>query len=302
MTGKVIAVANMKGGVGKTTTVIGLAEALAAGGASVLVVDLDAQASASFFMVGDERLRDLIQSRRTISSYLQESFVEGDKVPLAGFVEAKASEVSHAGQTLRIGLLASSPYLRDVERDMIVELARRDRKAEHIEGPVTKRLTKQLGKIAADVDYVLIDCAPGISVFTEVAIRLADLVIVPTIPDLISTLGLEAFCQSLWHGPIAQLSDLPAPKGLPHVLATKVQGTRVARENLEKMHAAAERDNPTFNIFSVHVPQATAFVQAMEAIEQPQELTFRQKWKDQVRVVLDDLAEEVKGRLHALDA
>jgi cellulose biosynthesis protein BcsQ len=68
--GKLIAVANMKGGVGKTTTVVMLAEALAADGARVLVVDLDPQASVSVCLAGPDRLWGMIAQGRTLEAYL----------------------------------------------------------------------------------------------------------------------------------------------------------------------------------------------------------------------------------------
>jgi cellulose biosynthesis protein BcsQ len=73
MAGKLIAVANMKGGVGKTTTVVSLAEALAADNpsASILVIDLDPQASASVCLAGDDLLSEMITKNRTLEDFLE---------------------------------------------------------------------------------------------------------------------------------------------------------------------------------------------------------------------------------------
>ncbi|MEM9226198.1 MAG: ParA family protein, partial [Pseudomonadota bacterium] len=54
MLGRVISVANSKGGVGKTTTTVSLAEAFAAAGLKTLIVDLDSQANASLLIFGED--------------------------------------------------------------------------------------------------------------------------------------------------------------------------------------------------------------------------------------------------------
>jgi chromosome partitioning protein len=124
MRGKVIAVANMKGGVGKTATIVGLAETLAAGGDEVLVIDLDPQASASMCFAGDALLAKLIEEARTIDAFVEDFILKSRQIRFDDCIRANVSEVSHLSNQLPISLLASSPALRVLERELIYKLTK----------------------------------------------------------------------------------------------------------------------------------------------------------------------------------
>ena len=214
--GTFIAVANMKGGVGKTTTVVGLAEFLALERrASVLVVDLDQQASVSLCTVGDAMLSQMMQQGRTIESYLRVRLIEGRDGSLPSRIRRNACNLLHDGRPVFTSLLPSSPRLRIVERDLLIEMTKRGMEFTAIVGALAGLFADDFAKLRGDFDYVLFDCAPGISPLTEVAINASDLVLIPTIPDRLSAFGLYAFMEN-----IVRRSAMPPTT---RVLFTRVQ-------------------------------------------------------------------------------
>ena len=174
MSAKIIAVANMKGGVGKTATVVSLAEALAASGFRVLVIDLDAQANASVCLAGDSMLATLMARRATIEGFLEDQLLGKKKMSFADCVRSNVSNVAHLNQQLAISLLPSSPELRRFEYRIIHDLTQSKMSWTDIIKGLSAVMSVQLKKARKDYDFILIDCAPGISVLTEVSIRLAD--------------------------------------------------------------------------------------------------------------------------------
>ena len=89
------------------------------------------------------------------------------------------------GRQLDVALLPCGPHLRVVEKELIYELAKADYGFNAMDGQITKLFRNDVLSLAKYFDIIFFDCAPGISPVTEVAIRIADLVIVPTIPRLL---------------------------------------------------------------------------------------------------------------------
>ncbi|MEG6509497.1 AAA family ATPase [Methyloligella sp. 2.7D] len=291
MAAKIIAVANMKGGVGKTATVVCLAEALAATGARVLVIDVDAQANASLVIGGDHQLAELIENRLTIDGYLDDYYLGEKKLTLADCIMPKASDVTHGPDHLAISLLASSPELRLLEREIMIALTERGIGLNAVIGRLSRLLETQLAKVSRRYDYILIDCAPGISAITEASLRIADLVLVPTIPDFLSTAGLQAFCNSVWKG--SRFGKGVAKEGVqPRVLVTRRRETREHRRFIEEMANERYKPEPAFKLMKTQIPERTSIAEAMG--KTGSEPTFTNKWGPEVVPILEALAKETK--------
>lgn len=270
MAAKVITVSNMKGGVGKTTLSVALAQALAMGSgarrdAKVLVVDLDAQANASFWLCGQANLTAQIEQNKTIDSFLEDVIVFGKPASLTDFVRP-AKALSE-----RLFVAPSSPHLRIIERELIVFLSRRHRNLMEVERVVSDLLEQQLTTLSAEYDVIIFDTAPGISALTEAALRLSRVVIVPTVPDYVSNLGLLSFCRS-----VAWSSNEPAmaKRRVPWVVANKVKKTKHHQLMLQQMRTAAGDEDREFNMFKTEIPSSPRIDEVASGLDMDGELGF----------------------------
>ena len=161
-----VALTNNKGGVGKTTTAISLAAGLAAGKRRVLLVDLDAQGSASLSL-GLTRdalspgTADAILGGKPIRTAIRSTSVEGLDV-LPGSMALASADVVLAGVAGR-------------------ELV----------------LKKALVPVLADYDLIVLDCPPSLGLLTVNALTAADFFVVPVTPDYLALEGLVNFMDAV---------------------------------------------------------------------------------------------------------
>lgn len=154
------AIISKKGGVGKTTTAVNLAAALARSGQRVLVVDLDSNAGASLSL-GLEK----------------EELAPGTADILLRGVAPRAAIRSTEQENLWV--LPSSVDLRSAE----IELDRMSGKE--------RQLEKKLEPIRASFDQVILDCPPALGLLTQNALFAADAFLIPALPQYLALEGLE---------------------------------------------------------------------------------------------------------------
>lgn len=303
MRGKIIAVANMKGGVGKTTTVVMLAEALAALPADtraretprlnrVLVIDFDAQSSASFCIAGDAHFTSMIQRGRTIDAYVQEELLGRHTGTLIQRVQNQVSETRYKGDALDISLIACGVGLRRSERHLMVALNSQGFSLEDGERKVWDAMLPDLDSLRGQYDYILFDCAPGISLMTDIGIRAADIVVATTMPDYLSRYGLEMFVRTTW----LDASSLPRPKRLPYVLITRFQANiRQHKHVLEQLECEAAQADRHWQMFKTRIPVSAHLAQTLGPNDEWPTLSGR--YRHLLKEVIEPLVDELKGYL-----
>ena len=165
MTARIIAVANQKGGVGKTTTAVNLAAALARTPKRVLLVDLDPQGNATMGSGIDKR-----ELQASTTDVLLEA------LPATSAIVATAEGFD---------LLPSNIDLTAAEIELMDGEGRE------------QRLKRALQPLRADYDFILIDCPPALSLLTLNALTVADSILVPMQCEYYALEGLSALLDTI---------------------------------------------------------------------------------------------------------
>ena len=269
-----IAIMNTKGGVGKSTIVLALAEALSAfHGKNVLVIDSDAQASVSSMLMSTTSLRKLQSDGRTLVDYLVATVLRSTTSEWTDFVVGGVSDIDDAKT---VYLMPSDMQLTLFEREVSKE-------AQHA------RLRAAIGGLLSRArivfDVVLIDCPPGLSVLTESWLREADYHMSPTKPDYISVCGLDVF---------RRFRALNPEMGFAENLGVVV--------NMKDRHSPADEeyhrwlaDNPENRCFNQVLPRLNGIQNA--ARYSVEDRSFAAKYPGEIGHAIRALVAEVLGRL-----
>lgn len=157
--GKIVAIANQKGGVGKTTTTINLSTCLAKAGKKVLMVDVDPQGNATSGLGIEKEMEfsvyDVMVNDVAIRDTLKNSCVKNLKV------------------------CPSNINLAGAEVELVSMMSR-----EH-------RLKEKLDEVKEDFDYMIIDCPPSLGLITLNAFTAADSVLIPVQCEYYALEGLR---------------------------------------------------------------------------------------------------------------
>lgn len=216
---RILAVANQKGGVGKTTTTINLGAALAEQGQNVLLIDLDPQGNASTGLgIGADR--------REITTY---DFLIGDATP---------QEAVQATSVRNLSIIPATTDLSSAD----IELMSNEKRSFLLFDAL-----RQLAMDAFAFDYILIDCPPSLNILTVNAMVAAHAVVVPLQSEFFALEGLSQLMLTIRE--VRQTAN----KNLR--IAGVVLTMYDRRNNLSQQVEADARDNLGGLVYNTVIPR-----------------------------------------------
>lgn len=267
MTAKVISICNLKGGVGKTTIVMALAEYLAGDTMykkRVLAIDLDPQSNLTSALMSEEVWEKEFESKKLTLPYLfkdPEYFLENVKSENF-IVKHNVSNVRNRNSFTHLHLIPSSPRLFEIQEELPSGYYYLNFKPVALIRTILKPLLN-------NYDYILIDCAPNINTVVKSAFLASNACIIPCVPNRMSIHGLDLLLEYI------------EKFNRDYVHNLKIVGTLISRYN----RTIAQSENLNSIIVNPFYPQVfeTKILERAkiaEGLELNNYLTYKQKYDD----------------------
>jgi chromosome partitioning protein len=219
---RILAVANQKGGVGKTTTTVNLAASLSHANHRVLVVDMDPQANAT---------SGLGFPKGTLTEGIYEGLAPSD----TGMAPRPLRELTQLTEVPNLWLVPSTRDLAGAEVEL-VNVKRRE-----------WRLRDALSPIANQYDYIIIDCPPSLGLLTLNALVAANAVVIPMQCEYFALEGLSHLTETIAQVKAALNPDLE----IEGILLTMVD----PRMNLTQQVADEVRTHFEGKVYQTTIPR-----------------------------------------------
>lgn len=239
----IISTINLKGGVGKTTTAVALAEAFASEERRrVLVIDLDPQTNATVMLIGEDRWKEVNDEDQTLARLFKDGLEPDSKrfdvhkalqKDVGGTRRARSTGRNERG---RVDLLPSSIDLIDVQ-DRLASIP----PGRFYANQPIDLLRRAVESILSDYDNVLIDCPPNLGIITLNGLRISTGYIIPTIPDVLSTYGIPQIVSRV-SAFSEEVGEEITPLG---IIVTKFQANSTVHQNTLR-RLREEKDAPMF--------------------------------------------------------